>query len=211
MSSGIRIGRLREDQIEAAVEVLAASYSNESYSIGCKPDPERRFHSWQCGFLPDVKYCFCHGEPHAASIADRVIGVALWMPPHCETRVPEEEHEFGLDNRTEIFGEAHARFVPLEELLRKLRLENMTGPHWFLRLLGIDPPEPYEQVGKLLLKPILIRADETGTPCYVETGLPRQLSLYQQLGFDVLFHGVELTSGIEYWTMSRKPANLAHS
>jgi hypothetical protein len=147
----IRVIRLPEDQIEAAKEILAAAYFNEPYAVAFEPDDGRRLDAWRRGFAPDVRYCLCHGEPHLALRKGRPVGVALWMPPHVEPPMPEVEREFGLDGLQEIFGQAYIRFLPLERLLLDMRRESMNRPHWFLRLLGIDPSEAYEEVGRALV------------------------------------------------------------
>jgi hypothetical protein len=54
---------------------------------------------------------------------------------------------------------------------------------------------------------MLLRSDEIGLPCYVETGSLRQLALYRHLGFQILRHATEPASGIEFWTACREPVS----
>ena len=56
-------------------------------------------------------------------------------------------------------------------------------PHWYLAFVGVDPAVQSHGIGKALLAPILSSADETGTPCYLETPFSRTHSFYGRQGF----------------------------
>ena len=61
-------------------------------------------------------------------------------------------------------------------------------------------------LGRALLQPVLDRADADGVPCYLETAQPTNVTFYERLGFRVLVHVVEPSSGLPLWTFRRDPS-----
>jgi len=72
-------------------------------------------------------------------------------------------------------GELHAQAVPPD--------------HWYLLILGVDPPRQGQGVGGSLIEPILRRADAEGRQFYLETMKPRNVTFYGKHGFDVVLEG----------------------
>lgn len=106
-------------------------------------------------------------------------GVALWMPPGVE---PDEE-----------------RMIPiLESTVPKDRLEDafavfeaMASYHpeeacWYLPLIAVDPIYQGFGFGSQLMKQALLKIDSAGLPAYLESSNPRNISLYERHGFEVM-------------------------
>lgn len=117
---------------------------------------------------------FDHGS---AYLAPGFAGVALWVPPGVH---PDLEPLGGLivetvdvalhDDLFGMMGEM-ARFHPAED-------------HWYLSQIGVDPFFQAQGVGAALMKHALARCDADGTPCYLESSNPRNISLYERFGFE---------------------------
>ncbi len=58
--------------------------------------------------------------------------------------------------------------------------------HWYLPLIGVDPAAQGQGLGALLLAHGLARADADRLPAYLESSNPRNISLYQRHGFEIL-------------------------
>jgi hypothetical protein len=56
-----------------------------------------------------------------------------------------------------------------------------------------------------VLRRVLETADVQRMPCYLETVQAPNVPFYERLGFVVVRHGVEHTSGLSYWTFRRVP------
>ena len=127
--------------------------------------------------------------------------VATWMRPGetAETSerltaagfgdLPAEVPLARLDAFFSTIGPAHERAAP--------------EPHWYLRLLGVDPAHQGQGVGSILLEHGLRRADETGQPCYLETFAGRNVPLYLRHGFELVVDETEPSSGIRTWGFYR--------
>jgi GNAT superfamily N-acetyltransferase len=76
-------------------------------------------------------------------------------------------------------------------------------PHWYLSLLGVDPPRQGLGVGAGLLEHWLDSIDREGLPSYLETDREENVSFYGRAGFSV---HVELqVLGAPVWCMRRPP------
>src|SRR5262249_8485856 len=59
-------------------------------------------------------------------------------------------------------------------------------PHWYLPLIGVDPACQGKGFGDALMAHALARCDREGTPAYLESTNPRNISLYRRHGFEAL-------------------------
>jgi GNAT superfamily N-acetyltransferase len=106
-------------------------------------------------------------------------GVALWMPPGVEPdedrMVPILESTIPVDRVEFAFGvfEAMASYHPEESC-------------WYLPLIAVDPIYQGRGMGAQLMKAALGKIDEAGLPAYLESSNPRNVSLYQRHGFEVM-------------------------
>jgi len=106
-------------------------------------------------------------------------GVALWMPPGVE---PDEERMTAIlestvpkDRLADAFGvfEAMASYHPEETC-------------WYLPLIAVDPIYQGRGFGAQLMKEALLKIDSAGLPAYLESSNPRNISLYERHGFEVM-------------------------
>jgi GNAT superfamily N-acetyltransferase len=200
----IEVVRLKPSQFDEAVELLARAFHDQPYNTYSEPDPTRRMYILRESFRCTVCECLAVGEPYGTG--EELSGVALWMPPGVPHISKEQEREFGFDRLPAIFGEtALARHAPLGDLLKAAHERNMTEPHWFLHILGVDPARQGEGIGSALMEPVLRAADSDGLPCYLDTAQPRNVPFYQRHGFRILVEDVEPVSGLRYWTFRREP------
>jgi GNAT superfamily N-acetyltransferase len=56
-------------------------------------------------------------------------------------------------------------------------------PHWYLGILGTDPPQQHRGIGSALLTPVLERCDQEGLPAYLESSKESNIAFYARHGF----------------------------
>jgi ribosomal protein S18 acetylase RimI-like enzyme len=104
---------------------------------------------------------------------------ALWLPPGVS---PDESALMNLLQST----------VPGALLPDALAVFEQMGafhprePHWYLPLVGVAPGHQNNGLGTALVKQGLQCCDRERTPAYLESSNPRNISLYERLGFHQL-------------------------
>lgn len=77
-------------------------------------------------------------------------------------------------------------------------------PHYYLAVLGTDPPHQGRGLGSRLLGPVLERCDSDGVGAYLESSKERNVDFYARHGFRVV-EELRLPRGPRMWTMWRDP------
>ena len=102
---------------------------------------------------------------------------------------------------------AWQRFQRLLDHLDALRPQLMPDPHWYLALLGVDPPWQRQGIGEGLLQGVFTRADRAGLACYLEAPTAGNARYYGRRGFRVVMETDVPESDVHVWLMRRDPAS----
>jgi GNAT superfamily N-acetyltransferase len=119
---------------------------------------------------------FAAGTAH---VVEGFGGAAMWLPPGVEadverlTAIMEEQAE------PSVLPDARRVFEQMDQY-------HPEGPVWYLPLIGVDPAAQNQGHGSALLAYALARVDEDGLPAYLESSNPRNITLYQRHGFEIL-------------------------
>ena len=100
---------------------------------------------------------------------------------------------------------AFSRFLTMWRTLEDRHRRDVAARHWYLWLLGVDPPRQRQGLGSALVRPVLTRADEEHVPCYLDTTRERNLTFYRRHGFEVAYEGYFPRGGPHLWTLRREP------
>ncbi len=139
---------------------------------------------------------------------DDLAGAAIWIPPGRPASGALDQLRL-LPSFARLTGWGRLRGVSTAmEALDERRHRHAPMPHWYLSALGVEPERQGEGIGSALLAPVLARADESGTPCYLETAVGRNVLLYERHGFDVVEELVLPNTDVHGWLMLR-PASAA--
>jgi ribosomal protein S18 acetylase RimI-like enzyme len=120
-------------------------------------------------------------ENNSAWTEENYRGGALWLPPGVE---PDEEALGELVATTMSEEKQGHLFASLEEIGQ----HHPTEPHWFLPLIAVEPNWQNRSIGSALMKQAVAVCDEAGVPAYLESSNPRNISLYERIGFKVVGH-----------------------
>ncbi len=118
-------------------------------------------------------------ENGTAYVTDDFRGGTLWLPPGV-----------GPDDDALEAVARDAVSEPTRSVLLSI-FEQMSGsvpaePHWHLAFVGVDPFWSGSGIGAALLGDALDRIDEEGSQAYLESTNPRNVTLYQRHGFNVI-------------------------
>jgi GNAT superfamily N-acetyltransferase len=193
---------LPEARFTDASHVLGRAFEDDPLFVFMEPDDERRRRvlPWFLGV--GTRYGLMFGEVHTAR--EQSLGAAVWLPPGRTEVGPDGLAQAGFDDAATVIGEdALGRFGTFMEHAGGLHARDMPGPHWYLMILGVDPPWQGRGVGGRLIQPVLARADTEALPCYLETAKERNLPFYRRHGFEVVVEDVLPGGGPRFWTMRR--------
>ena len=196
--------RLADEQLAQAGEALARAFFDDPMILYLFPDEAQRSKLLPSFMQVGVRLCQPFEDVHTT--AGEVHGAACWLPPGHSELTDEGMAQAGALDLFERMGEeATEKFGAMMGQLGEIHAEKMTLPHWYLLLLGVDPPQQGQGRGSDLVAPILRRADTEGLPCYLETMTERNVSFYRKHGFEVVVEDDIAGDGPHFWTMRRDP------
>ena len=165
----------RADQ-DSVIAVLTLAFSSDPACRWTWPDPRQYLASF-----PDFVKAFAGSafEQGTAYSLAGYTGAALWLRPGAH---PDEDALGMLVERTVAEERQTAMFAVFEQMANYHPAE----PHWYLPLLGVDPSCQRRGYGSALLQHALAACDRDGTPAYLESTNPENISLYKRHGFETL-------------------------
>ena len=104
---------------------------------------------------------------------------AMWLPPGVESDSDAIEAIFAESIEPDRMEEIGAFFAQMDEF-------HPHEPCWYLPLIAADPSQTGRGLGAALMKHALQICDEQGLPAYLESSNPRNISLYERHGFEVM-------------------------
>ena len=195
---------MTEQNLGQAVDVFARAFFDDPITHYLFPDKNERFRQLKSVFKPYLRYGVLFGEVHTRP-GDVEAG-AMWLGPDEWHMTDEGSEVAGFGALPEALGEeAFERFDKYFTWMNGLH--DLDGParHLYLAVLAVDTHLQGQGIGSALVRNVTRRADMEGLPCYLETQQPRNVPLYQRLGFEVIVDTVEPVSGVRTWTFLRQP------
>lgn len=198
------IVNLDRAQISDAGKVLGRAFWDDPAAIYIMPDDAARSEQLTWFMTGAARYGDLFGSAHTT--ADTVEGAAIWLPPE-ETHVTDEKmSQAGFDELPDRLGEdGYERFGNMFGRMDELHERDVPEPHWYLFILGVDPPRQGQGLGSAIIQEGLSRADAAGLPCYLETMKARNVPFYEKHGFQVVVDEIIPGGGLRLWTMKRQP------
>jgi len=160
----------------AAIRIVQMGFSTDPIARWVYPDAETYL-----SLFPEFIRAFAGGAIAAGSayLTRDNGGAALWLPPGVESN--EEEV---LDVvRTTVAPELQKDVFDVMEQMGSFHPEE---PHWYLPMIAVDPIRQGRGTGSTLMKFALERCDDDDLPAYLESSNPRNITLYQRFGFEII-------------------------
>jgi len=166
--------------VKALAAVLARAFSDDPPLVWLLPDTATRLGRVTRMFATIIGVeSLRYGGVDLVCGGDEILGGAIWLPPgHWRVGLREQvravpSHAWAL---TGSWGRASRYGHALEEAHPK-------DPHWYLKMIGVDPASQGRGVASLLLRSRLNRCDQDVQPAYLEASKPDGVSLYEHFGF----------------------------
>lgn len=127
-------------------------------------------------------------------------GAALWSPPG-HWRIPVMAQ---LPSLPSMLGALGRGAVKAGRLMSLVEHHHPREPHWYLAVLGTDPPSQGKGIGSALIAPVLSRCDAEGVPAYLESSKESNIPFYRRHGFEVTGE-LRVPGGPVLYPMWREP------
>jgi len=193
--------RLTQDRIRPAAEMAARAFHDNPLSVYFAPDDSKRLKNQIATFGGLLRRGLLYGEVYATS--RNMEGLALWLPPDYQPVPPRLSFLARIWMSMFADKEMLKRQRAFEEYAGEVRKRVVPGRHWYLQLLAVDPALQGRGYSSRLLKPMLVRADRDGLPCYLETQAEKNVALYEHFGFRVAVEEDIPGSNIHSWALVR--------
>jgi ribosomal protein S18 acetylase RimI-like enzyme len=134
-------------------------------------------------------------------VAEGGTAVAIWDPPGSD-RDPQE-----VGAAWAAHFQVHVDAARLGDVFawgEQMGRCHPTEPHWYLATIGVTPEHQGRGHGAALLRAGLDRCDRDGLPAYLESGNPRNRTLYERHGFEVIDE-IRIADSPPIWPMLRSP------
>ena len=202
MPVDLQITSLPESALDEAGAIQARAFFDDPLFAFVFPDEGERRTGLPWLMRMGVTYGWMFGL--VDTTAGPMLGHAVWLPPG-ETHVADGRlADAGfVDPERHMSPGALARFGAFLEQVSPVHDRLVPEPHWYLMILGVDPPHQGQRVGSALIQSMLVRADAEEARCYLETSKERNVPFYQKHGFEV---GGEIEiagGGPHVWIMVR--------
>ncbi len=195
--------RLQDHQIQDSGDILGRAFFDDPLTSWCVPDDALRARALPWFFAKATTIGQRWGE--VFTTPEVVEGSAIWLPPGKTKVTLGQMWRVRLLLAPLKFGPSgFMRFMKIMNTFEHLHDRDMADPHWYLFVLGVDPPRQGQGLGGALMGPVLARADAGGLPCYLETQKEVNVPFYKRHGFEVVVED-EIPNGPHYWTMKRAP------
>ena len=182
------------DDARALAPPLARAFHDDPVTIWTHPREGKRLRRTERFFMGRLKALL----PHELSfMCGDGAGAAVWAPPDAwQMGLRELLHDLPafLSTRTPTVMRG----------MHEVERRHPRSPHYYLSILGVDPPRQGSGIGSALLGPMLRRCDSEGVGAYLETATEKNVRFYSRHGFRVVDE-VPLLKGPPMWLMWRDP------
>lgn len=184
-------------EVERCLAALTLAFASDPPCRWSWPDPGQYLDAFPRFARAFGGAAFDRGTAHYCERNGRISGVAMWLPPGS---APDEPALVQVIHDT-VAPETKAAMISMFE---QFDAYHPRTPHWHLPLIGVDPTCQSQGIGSALQRHVLVQCDRDQVPAYLEATSPRNVPLYERLGFKVLGR-IQVADSPPVFPMLREP------
>src|ERR1041385_2962941 len=171
--------KTQESDVEAVSQMLARAFFDDPLMLHLLRDEANR----PAKLVRVFRMLHKLGLPHDACFTTSGYECAtLWRPPN-EWHVPWWQYLINGPEMLRIFGAGAVNVMSTMDTIEKVHPKE---PHWYLQVIGTDPPKQGKGFASLAMRHQLVTADARGMPCYLESSKASNIPVYRAFGFEVV-------------------------
>ncbi|MHA1480222.1 MAG: GNAT family N-acetyltransferase [Candidatus Thorarchaeota archaeon] len=195
---------LQKRNVKEASLVVARAFQDDLIDSHFFPNPEERkkklpaFYEYRLGSA--VRY----GTVYATS--SNLEGIAAWLP--CDLKeLPMWKMLWygGFKLFRKIGNKVTSKMMVVQDYVESMTKKNAGDKYLHLEMLAVEPKFQRMGYAKKLLEPIFEQLDSEELPCFLQTSIEKNVSLYQYFGFKVVEESTIPGTDVPFWDMLRKP------
>ena len=202
MADEFNIRRAEFGDVRELSLVLARAFEEDPFMSWLFPEPTYRLKLVQAWMRVEVANALEMDASWVSMISGEIVAGTIWSPPG------RDLHESGTFSQLWylVLGANPDRTSELAQGLSMIGSSHPDEPHFYLNTVGVQPSLAGQGHGGAIIGHTLDLADVDGQPCYLESSSPRNIPLYERLGFEVI-HEIALPNGPKMWGMWRGGIN----
>jgi GNAT superfamily N-acetyltransferase len=190
----VEIRSAKRDEMAQTVSCIVAAFIADPIGRFAWPSPHQYLEAMPLAVREFGGASFEYGS---ADVTADFCGAGLWLPPSVHPDGEALEKVFRDTAKSEHLDDLLATFEKMDEW-------HPEESHWYLPLIGVEPNAQGRGLGGALMRHATARADAAGTMAYLESSNPRNISLYERHGFEVMGK-IQVGAGPLVTPMLRQP------
>ena len=198
------VSSLKKAEESRAAEVLARAFHDDPIWSGVFTDPVARPETLAIMFGALIKATATANG--VAETTPRNHAVAVWLAPGTDIglRAMLGSGLAKQPKKNKQGKQERKRMMAVMGQINKRRKALMPEPHWYLSAIGVDPDHQGAGLGTALVRSGIRRADQAGSPTYLETETMANVGFYEHFGFEVIEEISLVGLGVPVWMMVRR-------
>jgi len=202
--------RLENKHIKPVSFMLARAFKDDPINACVFPNPEERREKMPYAYQSLLLCNLSAGESFITS--PQLEGAAAWIhSANLGTSFWKMLTSGAIWPAIKMGIEAGRKMQVFNQYMERKHSELAPVKHWYLFLIGVDPQHQGKGYASTLLREMISRIDKEGLPCYVETGVEKNVSMYEHFGFDVIDEFIVPNTMVKVWAMLRKPKVISET
>ncbi len=190
----IEIRDATPDEMPQTVATIVAAFITDPVGRFAWPSPHEYLRAAPLGTREWAGASLEHGT---AYVSADFCAAALWLSPGVHPNQEALEKVFRGTAKPEKLDDLLATFEKMDQW-------HPEEPLWYLPLIGVEPNAQGTGLGGVLMRHAVARCDQEGALAYLESSNPRNISLYERHGFEVMDE-IQVGAGPLVTPMLRQP------
>jgi ribosomal protein S18 acetylase RimI-like enzyme len=195
--------RLSRADFQEGARVLGRAFQDDPVAVSIlrAVSPATRIERLTVVFSADLNACERRGMPIHVRENERIAGVAIVHAPGVYPLPITTQR--GILLKT-VLGNGLYGCGRWLTYLRHIEKQHIKDPHYYLEFISVEPDLHGRGLGSSMLQHLSNSADEDHVGCFLETGNPKNVPLYQRFGFEAVAE--EQIIGVNTCFMWRSPS-----